>query len=140
MAIALLFASLLWTIHPQAMCLLGPIPDNRCSPGDVDPITVAIVCGTSTRARRRVTASMRKAVLSEYGIAWEDRGAWIVDHRVPLEAGGSNSLLNTWPMTVEAATKKDAIEGAVHRRICSGRMTLPEAAAFFEGDWTRAIP
>ena len=60
------------------------------------------------------------------------------DHRVPLEVGGHpTDTRNLWPqpwLTSIGAHSKDVIENTVHRRVCSGKMTLAEGQAVFLGN------
>lgn len=134
MALALLALSL--TAAPcQAR---GELPDPRpsCTPGAVDAkATLEVVCGSRTKERRHVSEETKRAVLAEYGVAWEDRGGFEVDHLVPLACGGSNAMANLWPQPIEAAKRKDHAENVAHARVCSGAMTLAEAQKAFEKDW-----
>lgn len=61
------------------------------------------------------------------------------DHRVPLELGGSpTSALNLWPepwAKSYGAHEKDRLENAVHRDVCSDRLTLEAGRKIFLGDW-----
>ena len=75
-----------------------------------------------------------------------------LDHRVPIEEGGcpnceSNVWLEPWrdpgehkcvPDQMLDAACKDVLENLVHRRTCSGQMTLREGQAAFLGDWRQA--
>lgn len=125
--IAILFASLLW--HP---CWSdGVHADPICTPGAVDPIPVAQLCSESTRTRRHVSESTKRAVFAEYGIYGEERRRYVIDHRVPLEIGGGNDIRNLWPELRDAAERKDRLEDKARRDVCSGRVTLGEAQGRF---------
>jgi hypothetical protein len=55
-----------------------------------------------------------------------------LDHVLPLSSGGApSSLKNLVLQPWTEATKKDAIENLVHRRICSGRITLAQGQQVF---------
>jgi hypothetical protein len=57
--------------------------------------TKALVCRSGYTARvRHVTSSLKDQVYAEYGIASHAPGEYEVDHLVPLELGGSNSIAN----------------------------------------------
>lgn len=137
---AFMVAGLLWSARVAPPCLLGPLPDRVCSPGATVDIHVPILCSTSTKDRRHVSASTRKAVLSEYGIAWSDRALWRVDHVIPLGLAGADAIENMAPQTVQAAATKDVYEDRARRLVCSGRMSLANAQAAFLGDWTQSLP
>lgn len=129
--IALLLASLLF-----ARChSVGALPDRVCSPGVSETTDLAVICGSSTRERRHVSRELRRQVFAEYGIAWSNRGGWILDHVVPLEVGGANVIQNLAPQTRTDAEAKDLYEGLAHREVCSGRMTVGAAQAAFMADW-----
>jgi hypothetical protein len=46
---------------------------------------------------RNVPAEMKRAVYREYGITSHGPGDYEVDHLIPIELGGSNSIKNLWP-------------------------------------------
>ncbi|MGH9019419.1 MAG: hypothetical protein ACRDV0_00140 [Acidimicrobiales bacterium] len=61
------------------------------------------------------------------------------DHLIPLEVGGNpTSVKNLWPepwnVTWDAG-KKDALEGALHRLVCDGRVPLRVAQRVFASNW-----
>jgi hypothetical protein len=61
-----------------------------------------------------------------------------LDHLVPLEDGGSNSIANLFP---EAALprpgfhQKDQLENRTHAQICDSRLNLRSAQRAFARDW-----
>ena len=46
---------------------------------------------------RNVPAEMKREVYEEYGVTSHGPGDYGVDHLIPLELGGSNSIKNFWP-------------------------------------------
>jgi 5-methylcytosine-specific restriction endonuclease McrA len=46
---------------------------------------------------RNVPAEMKRQVYHEYGITSHGSGEYEIDHLIPLELGGSNSIKNLWP-------------------------------------------
>lgn len=131
LSVALLALALLspGSCHPR-----GDLPDPACTPGAVATTDVAVVCGTSTRTRRHVTAGTRHEVLAAYGV--RDARGWELDHLVPLELGGANSAANLWPEPPPGFHDKDKAENLLHARVCSGAMSLAEAQKAFQTDWT----
>jgi hypothetical protein len=115
----------------------GLLPDVSCTPGAVATTDMQIVCGTSTRGRRNVTEAERRAVFVAYGLSpRQPEGAFEVDHLVSLELGGSNALANLWPEAAPGFHDKDRVEDDLHRRVCSGAMSLDEAQRAIAADWT----
>lgn len=73
-----------------------------------------------SRAHRHVTAAQRRYVrLRDHAQA-----GWVVDHRVSLEAGGSNATVNLLAQPPGQAKAKDVVEGSVHRAMCSHRLSV----------------
>jgi hypothetical protein len=123
-------------------CRLARLPDPSCTPGAVFAVTASKVCERGYARRvRRVSESTKKRVYAEYGVMTHRPGQYEIDHLVPLSVGGSNAVSNLWP---EAASprpgfhEKDALENALHARVCSGRMTLSKAQRLFRDDWYAA--
>lgn len=90
---------------------------------------------------RNVDLSVKKQVCAEYG----QKGCpslkdFEIDHLISIEIGGSNDIRNLWPQPVDARGvigfhTKDKVENALHRMVCSGRITLPEAQKCISQNW-----
>jgi hypothetical protein len=119
------------------------LPDPLCTPGSVETVDLATVCGTSTKGRRRVSEDLRRAVLEEYGLVSPlPTGAFEVDHLIPLELGGDNTLANLWPeaaIPVPGFHEKDKVENFLHHQVCSGTMSLVDAQHQIATDWTAVL-
>jgi hypothetical protein len=117
----------------------GPLPDPACTPGAVMTTDMNVVCQHSTRERRRVSPEVHRQAFSEYGTSYpQPRGAYEVDHLIPLELGGDNTIANLWPESAEPAPgfhQKDEVENFLHRQVCSGTMSLTEAQRQIATDW-----
>jgi len=98
-----------------------------------------VVCLRSTRERRRVSAEVHRQAFHEYGISYPQlRGAYEVDHLIPLELGGDNTIANLWPESAEPAPgfhQKDKVENFLHHQVCSGAMSLIDAQRQIATDW-----
>ena len=84
-----------------------------------------------------MTAQQRQQVFGRYGLA-EDQGVYQLDHFISLELGGANTVENLWPEPYEprpGAHEKDRVENYLHRRVCSGSMTLQQAQDAMRSDW-----
>jgi hypothetical protein len=125
--------------HSSGCVVRGPLPDPGCTPGSVRTGDLQLVCtpGSSRRARD-VSPALKRAIYRSYGIARHRRGAYEIDHLVPLELGGANDAANLWP---EAAVprpgfhEKDGLENYLHDRVCAGRESLHAAQAAIARDW-----
>jgi hypothetical protein len=118
--------------------LAGDVPNDRLTPGVINPLIkdpCKVLWGLD---HRHVTEKMKRDVLTSYGIPWEQRKLYEVDHRVPRELCGADAEGNLWPQLWPSAHKKDRLENAVHKKLCAGEITLKEAQGVFLGDWTVA--
>jgi hypothetical protein len=102
----------------------GSLPDPACTPGAVYPgATTGVMCRSGYSATvRNVPESVKEKVYATYGITSHRQGQYEMDHLVPLEGGGSNSIANLFP---EAASpvpgfhEKDRVENAMRARACN---------------------
>jgi hypothetical protein len=117
----------------------GGLPDLRCTPGAVMPVDVDVVCHESTKDRRRVDASVHRRAFTDYGLPFpQPRGAFEVDHLIPLELGGDNTITNVWAEAAEPRPgfhEKDRVENFLHKKVCAGAMSLAEAQRLIATDW-----
>jgi hypothetical protein len=90
---------------------------------------------------RHVSAKTKAQVYLRYGIRRHSSGQYEVDHLIPLELGGSNSIKNLFP---EAANpkpgfhQKDRLENRLHAEVCDGTMSLHDASHQIAVNWLRA--
>lgn len=117
----------------------GALPDPECTPGAVMTSDLEVICHQSTRERRHVPANVHRAAFTDYGLSYpQASGAFEVDHLIPLELGGDNTIDNLWP---EAASpgpgfrEKDRVENYLHRRVCDGSMSVRDAQRLIATDW-----
>ena len=84
------------------------------------------------------TAPLKRRLAMQVGISVQSLKYYELDHIVPLEVGGApRDLVNLWlqPWNGPAgAHAKDRVENQVHRDICTGRITLAQGQAVFQGD------
>lgn len=121
-----------------AACMfLGPLPDPVCTPGDIQSRSAKVVCTPGWASRHRhVTQATKALVYASYRLTGPHPfPEWEVDHRIPLEIGGSNSTRNLWPE--HNPQSKDRLENRTHEKVCTGRMSLSHAQRIFKGDWTK---
>ncbi len=116
-------------------------PDSRLTPGDIDPnATKEKVCTSGyTATVRDVSTRTKREVYKAYGIKMPVRkGAYEVDHFIPLVLGGSNSQKNLWPQPADPRPgfhEKDVVENYLHHEVCGDRVTLEKAQHEIRTDW-----
>lgn len=115
------------------------VPQAQLTPGATFPVTAADVCVRGySKTVRNVPMALKDQVYEEYGIHHRNAGEYEIDHLISLELGGSNSIKNLWPesyITPINAHTKDALENRLHKLVCSGQLTLPQAQEAISKDW-----
>lgn len=147
---------------PSQGCDIGqrdgfPVPDPRCTPGAVNPtVTAAVLANPAFRTRclrNNVTSEGQKAQT----YAWykqahpaENFGptqTCELDHLVPLELGGADTLDNIWPQCGPADAplearffkRKDTVENYLAWAVKTGRMDLGTAQRGIASDWPQYL-
>jgi hypothetical protein len=114
------------------------LPDSRCTPGSRVALTKAQACTPTDRPT--TPASVRREVLTQYGVpGWSGRNGEI-DHRVPWFLTHDSSENNLWPEPGAIPNPKDRLEGYVYLRVCHGSprpMRTATARRIFRGNWVR---
>jgi hypothetical protein len=102
-------------------------------------IDLDTICKESAKGRRHVTPADHRKAFTEYGYTYpQPRGAFEVDHLIPLELGGDNVIANLWAEPAEPRPgfhEKDKVENYLHQQVCSGAMTLAESQQQIATDW-----
>ena len=128
--------------HPRPTTDANP-SRSETDAGDTFHVTVQDLCVTGyTKKVRNVPAEMKREVYEEYGVTSHGSGDYEVDHLIPLELGGSNSIKNLWPESHRTspwnAQVKDRLEGKLHELVCSGQLDLKTAQQAIAADWIGA--
>ena len=125
------------TTNPNYVC-----PNSTDTPGTVTSESNTILCDPSwhTSQERHVTEREKRDVCARYNqlVGCPGKG-YEIDHLVSLEIGGSNDEMNLWPQPIDQARVKDIVENELHRKVCSGAMTLQEAQQGIAKDWTQYV-
>src|ERR1700694_4476691 len=121
------------------------LPDPALTPGDVLPAGVNQICVTGySTSVRNVSTATKNTVYAEYHIVSHATGQYEVDHLIPLELGGSNSMRNLWPEPAEPRPgfhEKDVLENRLHALVCAGSVDLMTAQRAIAANWwTAYIP
>ena len=112
-------------------------PNASLTPGATDPhVTQATIAQTIctrgyTATVRNVSTRTKSKVYAEYHVKKSDQRKYVIDHLVPLEVGGANTLANLWPEPKSDAKIKDQLESQMHTSVCHGHITLADAQAKF---------
>ena len=131
-----------WCVFLLAAALgAQDLPDRRLTPGATVPVTVEQICVIGySRSVRNVSVEEKREVFRRYHIQYVPH-TYEVDHSVPLEIGGSNSIENLWPQQLSGtwnAHMKDALENRLRWMVCNGDLTLKQAQDWIAQDWTSA--
>lgn len=125
-------------------CRRSALPDRRCSPGGYySRLTKGVICapGFRTSTIRNVPQSEKFAVEREYGEPAAYYGFSVeIDHIIPLELGGSNSIANLYFEPGRGSANyhvKDALENRARASVCEGRLSLRVARSGFATNWER---
>ena len=112
----------------------GPPPHAGCLGH-----SIALICPhvSAVLEDNRPSAAVKAEVYREYGITHHTYGQYEVDHLVPLELDGSNSIRNLWPEPV-LHNKKDVLENRLHHLVCYGQLSLAAAQHAIVTDWRKA--
>jgi hypothetical protein len=132
---------------PASPLLFAPgaplLPDPKLTPGATRAVTVQQISVPGyAHSVRDVSIDEKKAVYAEYHIRYPGPGKYEVDHLIPLEIGGSNSIRNLWPQAYFTqpwnAHVKDDLENKLHDLVCSGQVPLATAQQAIAVNWIAA--
>ncbi len=135
--------------RPNGACKIsGDLPDTACTPGVTSPLVTQAnlqqtICapGYSTKIRSQYapstyTSALKKLQIKEYGYADTNPAHYEEDHLISLELGGHpNDPRNLWPEPGASPNPKDSIENLLHKRVCSGAITLVDAQIAISTNW-----
>lgn len=129
------------------------LPDPVLTPGKVNTAVIADPSGDkyydngvevnicakdfSTKPFRHTTEKTKKTVCAEYGAqGCPNDKTMEVDHLIPLEIGGEDSILNLWIQPAPDFHEKDhEVEDKLKPMVCKKLMTLKQAQACIVNDW-----
>jgi hypothetical protein len=129
------------------------LPDPSLTPGALNPaVTEATIDTTicvrgwtrSVRPPADYTEALKRRQIREYGYSDRRLRSYEEDHLVPLDLGGSpDDPRNLWPEPLEApggwnADRKDELEAALVRLVCSHQVSLQEVQRAIASDWIAA--
>jgi hypothetical protein len=93
--------------------------------------------------RGGVTLKMEHRVFARYHLPWSRRAEFKLDHLIPLELGGADTINNLWPQNIGtrpySAERKELLTEALLARVRAGQMTLAQAQEEIRRDWIDAF-
>jgi hypothetical protein len=134
-----------------------PLPDPSCTPGSINPtVTVEVLKRPDFRTsclRNHVTSEQQKAGTYEwYDIPHPTHNTGQtqvceLDHLIPLELGGADTLENIWPqcgpdnvvLRERFFKQKDIVENYLATQVEKCSMDLSEAQRGIATDWTKYL-
>jgi hypothetical protein len=130
---------LLWNVGALARQPTPHLPDPLLTPGGAFDVTLQDIRAPGySKKVRAVTKGLREQAFNRYGIASDRSGEYQIDHLIPLSLGGSNSIMNLWPMPHGDARAKDALEKKLLKLVRSGQLDLHSVQREIAADWTQA--
>jgi|GEM_PF-957349 len=116
-------------------------PNHRLTPGEAHDVTADDLCNPEhADIEGKIPVRVKCQVFDRYGIRGELIG-YHVDHLIPPELGGSNSLKNLWPQPLAGGwtnQMKNRLERRLRKLICSGALDLKTAQQEIAMDWIGA--
>jgi hypothetical protein len=100
-----------------------------------------VLCAPTFRTGiyRHVTLKTKRAVCARDHAAppCPNKEHWEIDHDISIELGGSNDMDNLWAQPKGQALVKDKLENRLHRMVCAGQITLPDAQKCIATNWVK---
>lgn len=110
------------------------LPNPKLTPGRV---------AERDKDRRGVTIAMEQKVFARYRLPWERRSQFKIDHLIPLELGGADTVDNLWPQSLRAKPygpdRKEQLAEVLLTKIARKQMTLAQAQEEIRRDWIDAF-
>ena len=110
------------------------VPNPKLTPGRV---------ARTDKERSGVTLKLEQKVFARYRLPWARRAEFKIDHLIPLELGGADTLDNLWPQSLRAkpygADRKELLTEVLLEKIRTGRMTLAQSQEEIRKDWIDAF-
>jgi hypothetical protein len=122
-----------------------PQPNPSLTPGSVLTTDLSQICPRVNPAveAARPDETVKNAVYAEYGVVSRVTGEYEIDHLIPLELGGANTISNLWPELNDhpkpgVINSKDLLENKLHDMVCAGQLSMTTAQHAIATDWYAA--
>jgi hypothetical protein len=124
--------------EPTGATTPGELPNPQMTPGEAQTVDLGLICTSPIKVPRDVPLSMMMQVFTNYHIPWANRRLYKVDHLIPIELGGANTITNLWPEFDPTAKLKDRVENRLHALVCTGKVTIEVAQHAIATNWKEA--
>jgi hypothetical protein len=132
--VKLFLAVVILTIASTALAQDALLPNPKFTPGRI---------AERDKDRGGVTLKMEQKIFARYRLPWARRAEFKIDHLIPLELGGADTIDNLWPQSLRAkpygADRKELLTEILLERIRTGRMTIAQAQEQIRNDWIDAF-
>jgi hypothetical protein len=120
----------------------GRYPDAKVTPGDGVIIAIDLMCLPGYgKDKSSISEATKKKVYAAYGLVYpDDDGKYAIDHLVPVQLGGLNSMKNLWPQAVKPVpgfNEKNKAEDYLYAQVCAGKISQAEAQQQIKKDWVK---
>lgn len=106
-------------------------PDVVPPQGDVITVPIDELCLKNYVSQKSsVSVTVQKKVFTKYKVDYPSDGKYQLDHFIPVELGGSNSMDNLWPQPASPKPgfqEKNQVEQYLYKQVCSGAISLKSA-------------
>jgi hypothetical protein len=130
--IALIIGTIVFAANARAEEAL--VPNPKLTPGKV---------AKREKDKRGVTMAIEQKVFARYHLPWSRRAEFKIDHLIPVELGGADTIDNLWPQSVRAkpygADRKELLTEVLLQHIAKGQITLEQAQEQISRDWIDAF-
>jgi hypothetical protein len=130
LAILALSLAVAANVRPQDLL----VPNPKLTPGRV---------ARTEKERGGVTLKLEQKVFARYRLPWTRRAEFKIDHLIPVELGGADTLDNLWPQSLRAkpygGDRKELLTEVFLEKIRTGRMTLGQTQEEIRKDWIDAF-
>jgi len=106
------------------------LPNPKLTPGRV---------AKRDKDRGGVTLKMEQKVFARYRLPWTRRNEFKIDHLIPVELGGADTINNLWPQSLRTkpygADRKELLTEVLLTRIRASQITVAQAQEQISRDW-----
>lgn len=125
-----------WAQEPQKH-----LPDPNLTPGDAFAVSKDAVCAADySNPANKIPVELKSRVFQRYAVRGNAVG-YNVDHLIPTDLGGSNSIKNLWPQQLSGEwnyNRKNRLETRLKKMVCRGEVALETARTEIASDWVAA--